>query len=71
MLATFQQQLAARYLKRGLQTIQLLVQTLGSRPHPWFHQLGQPLATMTVGVDARARTGNGPTDFASLRTYQT
>jgi len=37
----------------------LLVQMLGSNPHPWFHQLGQPLGTMTAAIDARSRTGNG------------
>src|SRR5215467_9572964 len=30
---------------------------LGSNPHPWFHQLGQPLGTMTAAIDAGARTG--------------
>ncbi len=47
--------------RTGSQTIQLLVQMLGSNPHSWFHELGQPLGTMTAAIDARARTGNGPT----------
>src|ERR1700730_2526128 len=39
---------------------------LGSNPHPWFHQLGQPLGTMTAAIDACTRTGNGPTSVHRL-----
>jgi hypothetical protein len=64
----------------GLQTIQLLVQTLGSNPNSWFHNLGQPLGAMTGSVDAGARTGMAPlryralirfiiVDFVSCREY--
>src|SRR5207344_480177 len=66
MFATFPQQLASCCLAHGLQTIQLLVQMLCSNPHPWFHQLGQPLGTMTAAIDACARTGNGPTSVHRL-----
>src|SRR5580765_8168763 len=61
MLAAFPQQLAPCGLAHGFETIQLLVQMLGSNPHPWFHPFGQPLGTMTAAIDAGARTGNGPT----------
>src|SRR6476660_6593147 len=53
-------------LAHGFETVQLLVQMLGSNPHPWFHQLGQPLGTMTAAIDARSRTGNGPTSVHRL-----
>src|SRR6478672_1116871 len=66
MLAAFPQQLASCGLAHGFETIQLLVQMLGSNPHPWFHQLGQPLGTMTAAMDAGARTGNGPTSVHRL-----
>src|SRR5436309_8026670 len=61
MLATFPQQLASGCLTHGLEIIQLLVQMLGANPYPWFHQLGQPLGTMTAAIDAATRAGNGPT----------
>ena len=66
MLLTFPQQLASCCLAQGFETIQLLIQMLGSHPHPWLHQLGQPLGTMTAAIDARASTGNGPTSVHRL-----
>src|SRR4029077_6371438 len=66
MLATLPHQLAWCSLAHGFETIQLLVQMLGANPHPWFHQFGQPLGTMTAAINAGGPTGNGPTSVHRL-----
>src|ERR1035441_9107338 len=60
MLVAFPQEFASGLQAQRLQTIELLVQTLGSNPNSGLLDLGQPLGTMTGSVDACARTGNGP-----------
>src|ERR1017187_6290659 len=60
MLVAFPQEFASGLQAQRLQTIELLVQTLGSNPNSGLLDLGQPFGTMTGSVDAGARTGNGP-----------
>src|SRR4030088_1206974 len=60
MLVALPQEFASGLQAHRLQTIELLVQTLGSNPNSGMLDLGQPLGAMTWSVDACARTANGP-----------
>ncbi len=60
MLVAFEQEFASRLQTHRLQTIELLIQALGSNPNSWFHDLGQPLGVMPWSVHHRTVTGNGP-----------
>src|ERR1700704_5500900 len=60
MLVALPQEFASGLQAQRLQTIELLVQTLGSNPNSGLLDLGQPLGAMTWRVDACTRTGNGP-----------
>ena len=43
-----------------VETIQLLIQMLGSHPHSWFRDLGQTLGAMSRSVDGAAAAWNCP-----------
>src|SRR5947207_6413017 len=66
MLVAFQQELASRLQAHRLQTVELLIQMLGSNPNSWFQDFGQPLGAMMGSVNLGAAAGNGPAAIQSF-----
>jgi hypothetical protein len=59
MLVALPQRFASRFQTQRLQTIQLLIQMLGSNPDSWFRDLGQPPGAMSRS-DGAAAAWNRP-----------
>jgi hypothetical protein len=60
MLVALPQEFASGLQAQRLQTLELLVQTLGSNPNSGLLDLGQPLGAMTGSIHGAATAGNGP-----------
>src|ERR1039458_5870434 len=66
MFSTLRQQISPHGLVQRSQSIELLVEELGSAPHPRFSSFVQPLGAMTRRVDLLSPTANPPASIQSL-----
>src|ERR1700730_7278095 len=66
MFSTLRQQISPHGLVQRSQSIELLVEKLGSPSHARFSNLVQPLCAMTRRVDLLTPTANAPASIQSL-----